>query len=55
LFPGKKRMAFGAHFHPDLFLRRSGLKSLTAGTYRRGLIIRWMNIFLQGFSPLSEK
>jgi hypothetical protein len=53
LFPGEKRVAFGANFHADILFRRSNLYDVAAGTLDGCIEIFRMNIgFHCDFNPL---
>jgi hypothetical protein len=53
LFSGKKRVALGTYFNPDVLLGRSHLDFASAGTLDRRLSVLRMNIgFHFNFNPL---
>jgi hypothetical protein len=53
LFAGKKRMALGADFHPDILPGGTGLKHGATGAGDRGLMVSGMNVGFHEAKPLS--
>jgi hypothetical protein len=53
LLASEKRMTLGAKFHAQLFLNRTGLKSLSASADDFSLIIVGMDFLFHVGSPLS--